>query len=445
MQHPAEGTIHAWLDGALTVEEGHAIETHIATCDTCAAMVADARGLIAGSSRILTALDHVPSGVIPARTSAGLDGGVSVAARAGAGTPEGRRFAWTRDPLLRAAAVLLFLAGGTAVVLQQVGDDVAMTQMRQESQERAADGRAATQPVVPMSAGEERRAEDAATMPVTAAPASARGDQTAGGRIGEATSSTAAAPPPPPAVATTGAGLDSVSVMGVREQIAAKMAAPRRAAAPPAPVARDIAAGSAFSDTTMVGGLRGGSAGSGGVDSLGGIGRARDERVRIAQERVEASLVPAPRQAPGEEQRLRDTIGGIRGAAAVADLASSVAGVELSGCYTITLAPWMPAGQRGPRTPSLPPLLVLDATMLEVAVDGPRMALRLPGDTSAPSPSGSYWRLAGRDSVVIVWRATTPETTIRIGGAGGTRTGVATHDGRRSSVTAERLGDRCAY
>ncbi len=65
MEHIDEGTIHAWLDGALPADEGARIETHVASCAACAAAVAEARGLIAASSRILSALDDVPGGVIP--------------------------------------------------------------------------------------------------------------------------------------------------------------------------------------------------------------------------------------------------------------------------------------------------------------------------------------------------------------------------------------------
>jgi anti-sigma factor RsiW len=66
MQHPEEGTIHAWLDGALPASEAAAIEAHVASCDACAAAVADARGLIAASSRIVGHLDVIPGNVIPA-------------------------------------------------------------------------------------------------------------------------------------------------------------------------------------------------------------------------------------------------------------------------------------------------------------------------------------------------------------------------------------------
>jgi hypothetical protein len=60
MQHLDEGTIHAWLDGALSADEAARVELHVASCETCSDAVAEARGLIAASSRILTALDDVP-------------------------------------------------------------------------------------------------------------------------------------------------------------------------------------------------------------------------------------------------------------------------------------------------------------------------------------------------------------------------------------------------
>jgi hypothetical protein len=65
MQHLDEGTIHAWLDGALPPVEAEQVAKHAAECATCAAAVADARGIIAGAARIVSALDDVPGGVIP--------------------------------------------------------------------------------------------------------------------------------------------------------------------------------------------------------------------------------------------------------------------------------------------------------------------------------------------------------------------------------------------
>ncbi|HXT16747.1 MAG TPA: zf-HC2 domain-containing protein [Gemmatimonadaceae bacterium] len=65
MQHLDEGTIHAWLDGALNDEETTAIARHLVECATCTAQVAEARGMIAGASRIVSSLDVVRGNVIP--------------------------------------------------------------------------------------------------------------------------------------------------------------------------------------------------------------------------------------------------------------------------------------------------------------------------------------------------------------------------------------------
>ena len=101
MQHLDEGTIHSWLDGALTADEAAQVEAHVKECPQCAAAVAEARGFIAGSSRILTALDNAPRGVIPA-----------VAPK--------RRI----DPFVwRVAATVLVVAAGTLVVVRTRGSN----------------------------------------------------------------------------------------------------------------------------------------------------------------------------------------------------------------------------------------------------------------------------------------------------------------------------------
>jgi len=73
MQHLDEGTIHAWLDGALAEREAAVVAAHVAECRDCAALVAEARGMIAAAANIVSALDTVRGGVIPmsAPTSAG--------------------------------------------------------------------------------------------------------------------------------------------------------------------------------------------------------------------------------------------------------------------------------------------------------------------------------------------------------------------------------------
>jgi hypothetical protein len=97
MQHLDEGTIHSWLDGALSAGEAARVSAHVEECPQCAAAVAEARGFIAASSRILTALDHVARGVVPIATRA---------------TPRNWA-AW------RAAAAVLVVALGSFAVLRE--------------------------------------------------------------------------------------------------------------------------------------------------------------------------------------------------------------------------------------------------------------------------------------------------------------------------------------
>lgn len=112
MQHPDEGTIHAWLDGALSAAEARAFEAHVAECAGCAAAVTEARGLLAASSRILSALDSVPGGVLPAtEPEAGNDSRV---------IPIGRSSLW-RSPGLRAAAAIVLVGSVSWLATRSVG------------------------------------------------------------------------------------------------------------------------------------------------------------------------------------------------------------------------------------------------------------------------------------------------------------------------------------
>ncbi len=57
VEHPDDGMIHAWLDGALDASAAASIATHVRGCPECTERVAEARGLIAGASRLVRALD----------------------------------------------------------------------------------------------------------------------------------------------------------------------------------------------------------------------------------------------------------------------------------------------------------------------------------------------------------------------------------------------------
>ncbi|HEV8236389.1 MAG TPA: zf-HC2 domain-containing protein [Gemmatimonadaceae bacterium] len=109
MQHLDEGTIHAWLDGALDAEEAARVEQHAAECAACANAVAEARGLVAGASRILSALDDAPGGVVP-RSATFADSRRARPARSLWGVLR-------MTPVRAAAAAMLIVAGGTTLVM----------------------------------------------------------------------------------------------------------------------------------------------------------------------------------------------------------------------------------------------------------------------------------------------------------------------------------------
>lgn len=105
MQHPDEGVVHAWLDGELPEDQANEIAAHMSDCPECSAMVAEARGLIAASTRILTVLDNVPAGVIPEE--------------AGRLPAPARRRRWYDRTDIHAAAALLIVAGASFLAVQR--------------------------------------------------------------------------------------------------------------------------------------------------------------------------------------------------------------------------------------------------------------------------------------------------------------------------------------
>ncbi len=127
--HVDEGAIHAWLDGQLSIEEVARIEQHVAGCGACSALVAEARGYIAASTRILNALDGVPAQVVPQAA--------------------GRPHRWQ----LRIAAAIVVMGLGTAVFLRGSHSPLSAAY-----QERAADRLSG-------SAGQSLPRDTAATPP----------------------------------------------------------------------------------------------------------------------------------------------------------------------------------------------------------------------------------------------------------------------------------------
>lgn len=163
MQHPDEGTIHAWIDGELSPEQASEITTHIAGCPECAAMVAEARGLVAASTRILTALDDVPGSVIPTVPDI-------------APTQIVRR-RWYQRTDLRAAAALLFVAGSSLLVARRgVDTDSTRAMIATTDKGRPAPEVGSEAPATSPAEGTQQVMADAATSSsATTAPSAAEG------------------------------------------------------------------------------------------------------------------------------------------------------------------------------------------------------------------------------------------------------------------------------
>jgi len=110
-----EGLLHAWLDGQLAAEDAARVERLVAEDPAWGAAAAEARGLIAASSRILGALDTAPS----LRHAVGRTAPLGQGAGGTAAVPDvrdmrggGRRLA----PWMRIAAGLVLAVGVGAVV-----------------------------------------------------------------------------------------------------------------------------------------------------------------------------------------------------------------------------------------------------------------------------------------------------------------------------------------
>jgi hypothetical protein len=212
MEHPDEGTIHAWLDRALSAERNLEIERHVGECGVCAASVAEARGFIAASSRILSALDGVPGGVLPvpvaAETGAAPTDDLSAlrAKRQAVAGARARR-PWWRHPGLAAAAVAAFLAAGsfTVIGLLPSGDDVTVVPPAAPASPetfRAAGVAVDSTLAANVGTRQARAAAPSATRPPVSAPAATQDALT---RKKESVAQAADAAPPPATTQVVGA------------------------------------------------------------------------------------------------------------------------------------------------------------------------------------------------------------------------------------------------
>ena len=137
---PDEGLVHAWLDGELSAEEASRVERLVAEDAEWAAAAAEARGLVAASTRILGALDVVAGDVIPRGVSAA---GVSAPMLVGSRVPS-PWFTTRRMPTwLRVAAGVVLVAGVGYLGVDRSTPRSAANGMRAYPRD---DGRAAANP-----------------------------------------------------------------------------------------------------------------------------------------------------------------------------------------------------------------------------------------------------------------------------------------------------------
>ncbi len=200
MEHPDEGLVHAWLDDALSPADAAAMAAHVAECTECAAAVAEARGFIAASSRIVSALDDVPRGVLPSRDSLAVASSRSEArsdARATAGANVGanarasvRR--WWARPQLAAAALLMVVAGS---VYSLRGRDTSVRDAMFERTDSVVSGPALAPALSPDAATSAASAPAPTTSPVRVpeAPAELRAKAPSSERVVQQSAPTAPA------------------------------------------------------------------------------------------------------------------------------------------------------------------------------------------------------------------------------------------------------------
>jgi len=388
MQHPDEGTIHAWIDGALDSEGARAVETHVASCEECARLAAEARGLVAASSRILTALDDVPAKVIPGPgTSAKPSERI---------TP--RR--WPMPFWMRTAAAVVVVAGVSALV---------MTGKLNSPERKRADmiSSPATMEVAGMPDSAPMGAATPAGDLATRAP-SVITEQAAGGAQPSVGRSNRVSAPKP--------GRPGSRTEGDRESVASsKLArtadeADQRLVTDRAAERTSDAFQKAKEETKDVAG-----AGSGGL-------QARDTSTKrsnvVAMATPSAAPPPAERRvssalgkgtepaAPiAEQNRLRVGVAGaLSGRSAMAPSIIANAPITAAhpavGCYALSLSPWsggtIPFG-------APPARIELDTlTSVQDAVRGYNLVHPARGTASNGAPY-AYWS-ADRDSVYVTWR-----------------------------------------
>jgi hypothetical protein len=410
MQHPDEGTIHAWLDGALSPAEARAFEDHVAGCTECEAAVAAARGLLAASSRILSALDNVPAGVVP--TSGGTL--AELVARSSRDTNAPGGFRATR---WRAAAALVVVAGASWLVLHPQPRSVSdVTTSEQKAVAVAIDSVAVETPPPQVAAVIPQSTKPAAPSKLSSAPGS---DPTARRKL---------VPRPTETVASRGDSLASRGRLGssVGDQFGvaqtqapsaneSRSAAMPRVAAEVVAPARD-AAGNVVTTDMME--RRAQSLAKADMRAL------RQETQSVEKDQAAIDSVLAADSARSTQVQSYATLGAASGGSAakmrgatsapsaqaplppasrLLDASSTID--RAAGCYAIEMTGWSPEDQTDRGTPSLLPARIELQRAIGLSGDerGNRLARPAPGQPGLSPGVIGFWKPLGGDRIRVTF------------------------------------------
>jgi hypothetical protein len=401
MQHPDEGTIHAWLDGALPPDEGRAIEEHAATCAACAAAIAEARGLIAGSSRILAALDAVPGGVLPSAESVDALGSGRVRLIL-------RPAWWQSVPLRAAAAIVLVGSVSWLATRSHVQREVTLAA-----------------PVAIAPATEGKLAADTTATPTTATTTVASAEPAIStpqpGRTAQANVTGElrglAVPRPAPVPSNSASRREAANVV---TQQSAEVA--------DAPVAR-VPASSPVAPPSVASGNTGGGAAA----KRAAAASASDEQ-RLAASSLAKSRTPMAAMSAPMVARLMPGRDGLR---------------RLTGCYALEQIPQSEADRDAgaPAASLLPTRIELLEERADTSDPAAMIARPAPGQPPLPTTAHASWKTLGDNEIILniadSTRSLTAMLTLAgdsVGGwarasAGGKDDVVATVHGRRTECT----------
>ena len=409
MQHPDEGTIHAWLDGALSPAEAQAFEEHVAGCAECEAAVADARGLLAASSRILSALDHVPAGVVPRGGPAGGTTAGSAGSHRTGLEPGGFRAArW------KAAAAIVLVAGVSWFALQpnaRRGDVASKPVTEQAAAATTADTNVIAQApkaaeIVPPSI-----APSSAQSAVPAAPPAVRSNKTL---ATSSMASDASAPSAPVAARRAMVPRSEASDAGLSGSVGTggSASAIPRAAMPNQPTVGASGAASGYASR-----LDDRASAEAKSQAMTSARRevAMDRVAQNARTDVDSVLVSdsarRAESAAADRVNARDFAMQKRAVAAPSVAATAMPrrvepetfGELATGCYTVETSGWLPAdGAR--TTPRLPARMELQQTLgLSGDERGNHLARPAPGEPPLPAGTIGFWKPLGENRIRVTF------------------------------------------